>query len=73
MKSLASLGWSFTLIAAAGFLFAIFALAYLAGGLEVVRRWRKRRALHIRAKDLARWNMAAFRGARKFDDPRWPT
>lgn len=53
MKSLASLGWSFALIAAAGFLFAIFALAYLAGGLEVVRRWRRRRAL----RNARKWGM----------------
>lgn len=26
--------------------------------------WRNRRDSHIRAKDLARWNMAGFRGAR---------
>ena len=35
--------------------------------------WRRRRALHISAEKLARFNMTAFRGTRKFDDPRWPT
>jgi hypothetical protein len=33
--------------------------------------WRKRRDLHIRAKDLQRFNMTAFRGARRVDKNRF--
>jgi hypothetical protein len=43
---------------------------YLAG------RWlayRKRRDEFIRNERLNRYNVAAFRGTRKFDDPRWPS
>ena len=35
--------------------------------------WRKRRDELIRNETLNRFNVAAFRGTRKFDDPRWPT
>lgn len=35
--------------------------------------WRRRRDEFVRNSDLNRFNMAAFRGTRKFDDPRWPT
>jgi hypothetical protein len=34
--------------------------------------WRKRRDALIRNEQLNRYNVAAFRGTRKFDDPRWP-
>lgn len=55
--------------------FAILAVAILAvdWAIGTYAKWHKRRALHIRAKDLARFNIGAFRGARKFDDPRWPS
>ena len=54
-----------------GLALALYALDNLAGRFL---EWRKRRDLHIKAKDLARFNIGvAFRGARKFDDPRWPT
>jgi len=46
-------------------------LADLACG--VFLDWQKRRDAHIKAALLNRYNLAAFRGARKFDDPRWKT
>lgn len=69
---LASLGWAAALIASAGFIAAICTLAYLAGAVDRFHQWRKRRDSLIRNERLNRYNVAAFRGTRKFDDPRWP-
>jgi len=32
--------------------------------------WYRRRR---REREMRKYNLAAFRGARKFDDPRWPS
>ena len=37
------------------------------------QHWRKKREEFIKNERLNRFNVAAFRGTRKFDDPRWPT
>jgi hypothetical protein len=51
-------------------LFAIYLVDNLIGrAIE----WRKRRESFLRDTEINRYNMGAFRGARKFDDPRWPS
>lgn len=47
----------------------IFAADDLVGRFS---HWRKRRDTHITAERMRKWNVTAFRAARKFDDPRWP-
>ena len=74
MKSyLASLGWAAAIIATLVFAAAVCALVYFAGPVDRFHHWRKKRVEFIKNERLNRFNVAAFRGARKFDDPRWPT
>lgn len=49
---------------------AIFAIDWAIG---TYAKWTKRRASFMRDTEINRYNMGAFRGARKFDDPRWPS
>lgn len=35
--------------------------------------WRRERDSFVRNERLNRFNVSAFRGTRKFDDPRWPS
>lgn len=50
--------------------FAILLIDYAVARLQ---SWHTRRAELIKNERLYRYNVAAFRGTRKFDDPRWPT
>lgn len=70
---LASLGWATAIIVAVCFIAGVCALAYFAGAVDKFHQWRRRRDALIRNERLNRYNVAAFRGTRKFDDPRWPT
>jgi hypothetical protein len=71
MKYLASLGWASAILVGIGALFGVFLLAV---AIDVaLRPWAKRRDEFIKNERLHRYNVAAFRGTRKFDDPRWPT
>lgn len=50
-----------------GFFALCLAIFLVDVGLAHFADFRKRRERHIRAKDLARFNMTAFRGAKKFE------
>jgi hypothetical protein len=69
MKLLASFGWATAIVSAIGLLFGVFLLAVaveaLWGPYRRGRKYFKRRALSIRARELNRYSMGAFRGTRK--------
>lgn len=54
-------------------LLVVLALVLVYVALDRYEAWRKSRDSFVRNERLNRFNVSAFRGTRKFDDPRWPS